>query len=85
MQRLIAFLTMVFIAICFSGCTKVVPKEYDYYPPELAADKKCVDKCYYARKKCLQICVLKNKRYCNCTTSFNTCYSACGGQVVEKH
>jgi len=83
MRRAFTLLLFLLMVMSFSGCVKVIPKVYRYYPPESAADKKCVNTCYYARKKCLQICALKKNRLCDCTTSFNTCYSACGGQVVE--
>lgn len=74
---------LLFMAL-LSGCHKVFQKEYYYVPPHSAADKKCISKCMTARKYCQRICELKNSRSCDCTTSFNTCYSACGGQVIER-
>lgn len=82
------FSSLVFVLVLIgilSGCHSLLPKkEYSYVPPHVSADKKCIGRCMYGRKYCLRICKMKNKKNCDCVTSFNTCYSACGGQVIER-
>ncbi|VVC76735.1 hypothetical protein AQUSIP_20600 [Aquicella siphonis] len=84
MLRLYSIVSLLILIVLLSGCHKLFQKEYSYVPPHSAADKKCIAKCMYGRKYCQRICELKNSRSCDCTTSFNTCYSACGGQVIER-
>lgn len=83
MQRVFFILLILVFFSIFSGCG-MIKKEYTYLPPDSPADKRCIGKCMYARKYCQKICKLKNSRSCDCLTSFNTCYLACGGQVIEK-
>ncbi|MBX3708242.1 MAG: hypothetical protein KIT56_10545 [Gammaproteobacteria bacterium] len=84
MRRVFLFLPILIIISILSSCSYLPKKEYVYIPPHSAADKKCINKCSYAKKYCQRICELKNSRSCDCTVSFNTCYLACGGQVIEK-
>src|SRR5579883_303610 len=84
MLRLLSIFSLLVLVGILSGCGSMYKKQYTYIPPQAAADKRCIGKCMHARSYCQKICLLKNKKSCDCTTSFNTCYSACGGQVIEK-
>lgn len=87
MLRFFSTICFFILIISLSGChslTFTKQKEYFYIAPHSVADKRCVNKCVYARKYCLRICELKNSSNCDCATSFNTCYTACGGQVIER-
>ena len=88
MQRVFRIIFSLLVLITMlSACSTMMQKNekrYKYIPPQSRADKRCIGKCMHARKYCLQICELKKRKYCDCTTSFNTCYSACGGQVYER-
>jgi hypothetical protein len=86
MLRLFPVISLLVFMCLLSGCHVLPSKQYSYVPPHSAADRSCVSKCMQAIKYCQRICTLKNKsaRSCSCVTSFNTCYMACGGQVVER-
>lgn len=78
-------LSLLLMAIfSLMSCHTIPPKTYHYIAPHGKADRKCIGRCLFARKNCLRICELKNSLNCDCTTSFNTCYSACGGEVIEQ-
>lgn len=72
------------IFVGLTGCIQVPERNYAYVSPQTRIDRQCTHKCAYARKSCLKICRLKHKRVCRCTVSYNTCYIACGGAVVER-
>lgn len=82
LQRFVILSLLIMISL-LSGCQSL-KKNYTYIPPTSAADRSCVGKCMHAIKFCRRICELKQSRSCNCETSFNTCYSSCGGQVIER-
>lgn len=89
-MRLILWIVIVTIATTFTGCA-LVKKEYTYIPPTADAAKRCIAHCVQAKKYCTKICQLKKEncryhcsRVCDCTPSFNTCYKACDGQVLER-
>lgn len=83
-QRFLTASIFIILTIMITGCHPVPKKTFSYMPPQTASEVGCMNKCYYARKNCTNICVLKNKPYCDCVTSFNTCYSACGGYVIPR-
>lgn len=84
MRRLLLLCFLFGFTSLFVGCQLTPPKQYRYIAPS-TADRKCIGRCLHARKYCYQICALKGKsaRSCDCATSFNTCYAACGGKVIE--
>jgi hypothetical protein len=84
MHGFFSLLRLIALIWLLSGCQTANKKEYIYLPPDSVADKQCIARCSSAKKHCYRICELKNSRSCNCIVSFNTCYSACGGQVVTK-
>lgn len=84
MLRLLSAISFFILIVSLTGCHSAVKKEYAYAAPHSVTGKRCISKCIYARKYCLKICELKNSSDCDCDTSFNTCYRACGGQVVER-
>lgn len=99
MRRLFPVIVVLVLSFFLASCVKDYKVEYSYTPPTLKADRRCVAKCVYARNFCERICKMKQEnclkrsalgslssscnKSCNCVTSFNTCYSACGGEVVE--
>ena len=84
MFRLFSFIVLFVFSYFIVSCSTFAPKHYSYIPPYSAADRSCIGKCLHAIKYCERICALKNSRSCQCVTSFNTCYMACGGQVIER-
>lgn len=84
MRRLLLLSIISMLFAFLTGCFPVSEKHYTYVPPVSKADKKCVARCGYAKSNCQRICKLKNARSCKCVVSFNTCYSACGGEVKER-
>lgn len=84
------FSCFLFCLVFLAGCA--AERQYNYKAPVAAADKACVARCMQGKSSCMRICRLKYddckarggllcKPVCSCVTSFNTCYSACGGQV----
>lgn len=69
-----------------------IQHQYAYTLPDSPADRVCAARCSSGKSHCKKICQLKYetcmsrggffcKKTCPCDLSFNTCYSACGGQV----
>lgn len=83
MRRIFSFFIIAILFGFLTGCGPIVKMQYTYTPPVAKADRKCVARCNYAKTSCQRICRLKNSRSCNCVVSFNTCYTACGGEVKE--
>ena len=99
MRRLFCLITVLVLSFFLVSCFTNYKVEYSYVPPTVKADRRCVAKCVYARNFCERICKMKQEncrkrsalgdlssscnKSCNCVISFNTCYSACGGEVVE--
>lgn len=90
MQRVSGCLCLFIASILLTACD--VQHHYAYTPPTSAADRVCVARCSSGKTQCEKICTLKYnncmkrggvfcKPVCPCVVSFNTCYSACGGQV----
>jgi hypothetical protein len=84
MLRLSSLLFLMVLVGTLSSCMLLPAKHYSYIQPSSAADKKCIGRCMYGKKYCLRISAMKNKKSNACVTSFNTCYSACDGQVIER-
>jgi len=86
MRFVLSLLSLVIITISLAGCGSFLKKEYTYIPPQNSIDKKCTSHCTSGKKHCESICRLKNLSgsACHCIPSFNTCYSACGGEVLER-
>lgn len=84
MHRFFSILILV-LACLLSSCHMLKEKQYTYKPNIVSeSDRICVSKCMQSIKYCQQICAMKRSRSCNCVTSFNTCYTACGGRVTMR-
>lgn len=84
---------LLFVLLCISllvSCS--MSHKYAYTPPDSAADRICVAHCSSGKSHCQKICKMKYddckrrgglfcKEECPCVDSYNTCYTACGGQV----
>lgn len=90
MRRLFLLVSLCVTCLLLSACA--VKHNYAYTPPEAASDRVCVARCSSGKSQCEKICKLKYedctkrggvfcKQTCPCVISFNTCYTACGGQV----
>lgn len=90
MRRLHVLFLLLMSSILLSACS--AQHNYSYTPPASSADRACVARCSSGKSHCEKICTLKYddclkrggvfcKPVCSCVVSFNTCYSACGGQV----
>lgn len=90
LKLIIAFV----IFLVLSGCAE---KQYSYVKPNNPSDRICALHCLHGKSFCEKISAIKNERCLarygkgascykrsKCVTSFNTCYSACGGVVREK-
>lgn len=84
LRMLSLFFVLTAFVMLFSACVSMDQTNYTYVPPTLAADKTCVKRCLHAKNACQRICRMKNSKSCKCVVSFNTCYAACGGQVIAQ-
>lgn len=90
MRRFCLLLIVLMSSMVLTACS--VQHQYAYMSPDSPADRACVARCSSGKSNCQKICQLKYencarrrgffcKKTCPCDLSFNTCYSACGGQV----
>lgn len=99
MRYLFSIFSLLVLIGMLSSCEPIYETEYSYSPPTTKTNQICATRCLQAQAACERICALKNenclsrsqgfsankcKKVCNCKVSYNTCYSACGGQVMEK-